>query len=688
MTKNRQPNRLIHEKSPYLLQHAYNPVDWFPWGDEAFEKAKNEDKPIFLSIGYSTCHWCHVMARESFEDDDIAALINTFFVPIKVDREERPDIDNIYMTVCQMMTGQGGWPLTILMTPEKRPFYAATYLPKKPRQGIPGIIDILQEAAVIWEHDRQYFLNVSENVTDTIKYRAKNKPGKLQEKTLEDAYFQLCREYDGKYGGFSPAPKFPLPHGLLFLLRYWKHTGEQQALEMVVKTLDCMSAGGIFDHVGFGFHRYSTDEKWLIPHFEKMLYDNALLAYTYLEAFQATGDKHYAQVAKQIFTYIKSSMTSPEGGFYSAEDADSEGVEGKFYAWTPEEIKDILGTFEGELFCKVYDITAEGNFEDKSIPNLIGTSVEKIAEQQGFTYEQLKEKLEGFRQKLFGEREKRVHPHKDDKILTAWNGLMIAALAKGARVLDDEQLTESASKAVDFIYNNLIRDDGRLMARYRDNHPAFLAYLDDYAFFIWGLLELYETTFDINYLEKARELCNEMIRLFWDEEQGGFFFYGSDSEELLIRPKEIYDSALPSGNSVAAYTLIKLSRLLGKTELDDKVEELFSISAQKVSVFPAAHTFLLLALLDFYFPGREVVITGDPKNEDTVKMISKLRSKYLTNTNVILNPTGEAGDKLRTMIPFLKGMNVINDKATLYVCKNFSCQSPITDINELDKLLE
>lgn len=671
------PNRLINEKSPYLLQHAYNPVDWFPWGQEAFEKAKAEDKPIFLSIGYSTCHWCHVMAHESFEDEEVAALLNKHYVSIKVDREERPDIDQIYMGVCQAMTGQGGWPLTIIMTPDKEPFFTGTYFPKKDRWGRAGLMDILGQIAGLWQKDREHIYDISRRVAEAVKKQSESRQGELGKHVVEEAFEQFNTRFDGEYGGFGSAPKFPAPHNLIFLLHYWKESGEKRALEMVEKTLGCMAQGGIYDHIGFGFHRYSTDRRWLVPHFEKMLYDNALLAVAFLEGYQATGNKKYKDVTEEVFTYIERDMTSPEGGFYSAEDADSEGVEGKFYVWTTEEVKRILGEEDGELFCRIYDMTDDGNFEGKNIPNLIKTAENGLPENV----------LQRCREKLFKEREKRPHPHKDDKILTSWNGLMIAALARGARVLQNEKYAIMAKKAVDFIFSKLVREDGRLLARYRDGEAAIPAYLDDYVFLAWGLLELYETTFDVGYLRKALELNRQMLDLFRDEEKGGLFFYGKDGEELLTRPKEIYDGAIPSGNSVAAYNMLKLSRITGDQNLEEHARRIFNAFAGEVILHPSAHSFLMTALQFALGASREIVIAGAIDADDTVEMIWKIHSLYLPDTVAIFHPVDNDGEQIWELIPFIKDMKPLEGKATAYICENFACRPPVMDIDEILKHL-
>jgi len=684
MSTDKRANRLIHEKSPYLLQHAYNPVNWYPWSNEAFDKAKQEDKPVLLSIGYSTCHWCHVMAKESFEDEEVADLLNKYFVSIKVDREERPDIDQIYMNACHAMTGQGGWPLTVFMTSSKEPFFAGTYFPKRGRWGRPGLIELIEQLSHMWERDKKSIISTGKKVTQVIQNQSDNVSGELDESSITEAYKDFERRFDEEYGGFGSSPKFPTPHNLIFLLRYWHKTKDRKAFKMVEKTLDNMAKGGIFDHVGFGFHRYSTDRKWKIPHFEKMLYDNALLAYVYTEAFEATSLKKYELVARKIFTYVLRDMSSAEGGFFSAEDADSEGEEGKFYVWSDDEVREILGEEDGNWFCDIYDISDEGNFEGMSIPNLIDSPF----------YESLDgdcesmEKAEQLREKLFLHRENRIHPHKDDKILTSWNGLMVAALAKGARVLKEDKLVEIAVDATKFIFAKLQRKDGRLFARYRDGHAAFLAYLDDYAFLVWGLLELYESTYDVEFLQKALEINRYMLELFRDEKQGGLFLSGIDSEKLIVRPKEIYDGALPSGNSVAALNLLKLSRITGDTNLSDIAQELFSAFAVSVSTHPSAHSFLLTALQFALWSSREIVIVGKENLTDTRAMLQRIRSFYMPNAITVLNPGGEEGEKVGKLIPFVKEMMPLEGKTTAYICENYICQSPTTDVEYLSRVLK
>ncbi|MFZ5640985.1 MAG: thioredoxin domain-containing protein [Bacillota bacterium] len=674
-TATRTSNRLINEKSPYLLQHAHNPVEWYPWGDEAFKKAKKEDKPVFLSIGYSTCHWCHVMERESFEDEEVATVLNEHFVSIKVDREERPDIDTIYMSVCQAMTGHGGWPLTVVMTPDKKPFFAGTYFPKNNARGMPGLISILQRIAHLWQNNKDELIASGDKIIEAVEtsYFAHNK-GEANREVLDRAFDYYEQNFDSRYGGFGRAPKFPTPHNLSFLLRYWKMTGDAAALEMVEKTLDAMYRGGIYDHIGFGFTRYSTDRQWLVPHFEKMLYDNALLAIAYLETYQATGKEQYARVAREIFTYVLRDMTSPEGAFYSAEDADSEGEEGKFYVWTPEEVKEVLGSEEGERFCRAFDITPRGNFEGKSIPNLIETGLVTGFGEAG--------------EKLFRHREKRVHPFKDDKILTAWNGLMITAMAFGARVLQDDRYAAAAEKAAQFIMGRLRREDGRLLARYRDGEAAYPAYVDDYAFLIWGLIELSQATFKPDFLKQALELNSDMLKFFWDEEHGGLYQYGSDAETLISRPKEIYDGAMPSGNSVAAVNLLRLARLTGDTGLEETAVKQLRAFGGTVSETPPGHAHFLMAVYLNETSPVEVTIVGDPGAADTREMVNQVKSGFRPETLLTVKATGKAGEELTQLAPYVAERQAVDGKATAYVCKDFACQAPVTNPQELARLLE
>ncbi len=680
-------NNLIHEKSPYLLQHAHNPVDWFAWGDEAFEKAKEENKPIFLSIGYSTCHWCHVMERESFEDEEVAAMLNEHFIAIKVDREERPDVDHIYMTVCQAMTGRGGWPLTIFMTPDKKPFFAGTYYPKTSRRGMPGLMDIFSQVVDKWENEHEKILESSNQIEEAVKPRFNQFVQEhVSEESLHKAYQQLEKNFDQVYGGFYQAPKFPTPHQYMFLLRYYKKTKSKEALQMVVKTLESMYRGGIYDHIGFGFARYSTDNSWLVPHFEKMLYDNALLAYTYLELYQVTKDTKYAEIAESIFTYVMRDMQDKQGGFYSAEDADSEGVEGKFYLWDKEEVLSILGEQTGELYCHVYDITEGGNFEGRNIPNLIDIQLEPVAEDYGMTLDELKETIDTARKKLFLEREKRIHPHKDDKILTSWNGLIIAAFAKGAQVLNKPEYSEAAEKAIQFVLNQLVSDTGRLLARYRDGEAKYLGYVDDYAFFIWGLIEQYEATYQTDYLKEALKLNEQLKELFWDKEKGGYFFYGRDAEDLLARPKEIYDGAMPSGNSVAALNILRLARITGNIELEEEAKKQLEAFAGSVKLHPSAYTYFLNASYFYLEQSKEIVIVGNEQDKGTMEMRDLLRGTFLPEA-VVLFRTDDNADVLGEVAPFTKDQKKLENKATAYVCENFACHAPTTSLEVFKKLI-
>jgi len=703
----RAQNRLIYEKSPYLLQHAENPVEWYPWGKEAFQAAKKDDKPIFLSIGYATCHWCHVMAHESFEDEEIAQVLNAYFIAIKVDREERPDIDKIYMSVCQAMTGRGGWPLSIFMTPEGKPFYAGTYFPKSSRMGILGFMDLLKQVASMWQKDRAHLLKASEEVTHAIQPRLDSSTSvfDLGLENLKKSYTQLEMTFDPSWGGFSTAPKFPTPHHLTFLLRWHKRSGDSRALKMVEKTLDAMRRGGIFDQIGFGFHRYSVDEKWLVPHFEKMLYDQALLAMAYTEAYQVTGNEKYAQAAHEIFTYVQRDMTSPHGGFYSAEDADSEGKEGLFYLWTPHEVKKYLGEKLGDLFCRFYNITKGGNFEEgrsishipmslqvfakkegSSIPHML-KAPQVFAKKEGMDLTKLETVLEGARDRLFDIRKKRVRPLKDDKILTSWNGLMIAAFAKGYQVFGDQAYADAARRAAGFILKNLRTTEGRLLRRYRQGDAAYPGYLDDYAFFVWGLIELYEATFEVSYLEEAIALNEAMINIFWDKQGGGLHFTGKGNESLITRSKEIYDGALPSGNSVAALNFLRLSRMTGNINLEQRAEQLIRAFSVQVTDQPMAYTQLLIALDFMIGPSQEIVVAGDPTRKNTQAMIHAVQRSFLPNKVLLLKSQGTEGKRLASLSPFVEAMSLINNQPTVYVCENYACKTPIKDLDALKAIL-
>ncbi|MCL2095345.1 MAG: thioredoxin domain-containing protein [Oscillospiraceae bacterium] len=687
------PNRLIDEKSPYLLQHAYNPVDWYPWRDEAFLKAKREDKPIFLSVGYSACHWCHVMERESFEDEEVAGILNKYFVCVKVDREERPDIDAVYMNAAQIISGGGGWPLSVFMDTDKRPIYAGTYFPKNGGFGGrgPGFTEILETLARLWRNSRQRLFDsgiavIEEmNKLNTPDIRRANANIDIDyEKIITKGCNQFKKIFDKEYGGFGNAPKFPSPHNLIFLIRYYYCKKDSEALEIAEKTLKSMYNGGIYDHIGFGFCRYSTDRTWLVPHFEKMLYDNALLALAYCEAYQCTKDLFYARAAEEIFEYIIRDMTSDinkgEGGFYNAEDADSEGIEGKFYIFAKEEAIKILGEKDGEKFCARYDITEEGNFEGENILNLIKSSAFDYGEYDG---EKSGEFFEGCRKKLFKYREKRVRPFKDDKITASWNGLMICALAYGGRVLNNKKYIDSARNAADFVLEKMTDRDGELFTRYRDGEAKFSGVSDDYAFMIWGLIELYQSTFDKIYLLAAYNLNKILIENFW--ENGALYLSGRKSEKLISRTREIYDGAVPSANSVSISNFIKLSRFFGEHRLEEMAVEIIRFFSENLGSAPYGHSFALCGLMHLEYLSREIIITGE--------LGDKYFIDYLSEINSVYNPfatIAHAGKDLAADIEFYGGYyNNYNtkNKSEVYICENSVCKPPVSSIGGLRESL-
>ncbi|UCF00954.1 MAG: thioredoxin domain-containing protein [Deltaproteobacteria bacterium] len=684
----RRKNRLSREKSHYLLQHAENPVDWYPWGAEAFDKAKKEDKPIFLSIGYSTCHWCHVMAHESFEDEEVGRILNEFFVAIKVDREERPDVDMVYMAVCQAITLKGGWPLSVFMTPDAKAFYAGTYFPKTGRMGMAGFIDMISHIANAWANDRGPLLEASEKITKGIQPRpSSGSMAELGLDTLQKGYDQLAQAFDPKWGGFGSAPKFPTPHNLTFLLRWHRRNGEANALHMVEKTLDNMRNGGIFDHIGYGFCRYSVDERWLVPHFEKMLYDQAMLTMAYTEAHQATGEARHGAVAAEILTYVLRDMTAPEGGFYTAEDADSEGEEGLFYVWTPTEIKEHLGKDLGDLFCRFYDIGPHGNFEDGRSILHTRIPMENFAARENMEVAELERLMEDARERLFMMRERRVHPLKDDKILTSWNGLMIAALAKAYKALGKQTYVDAAQGAAAFILDNLKKDGHRLFRRYRDGDVAYPGYLDDYSNFVWGLIELYEATFEASYLEEAINLNHTMIDLFWDETHDGFFYSGKDNEVLVKQSKEIYDGAIPSSNSVATLNLVRLSRITGDVELGRKAEQVAGTFAKRIKAYPSAYT-QFLAALDFIIgPSHEIVIVESQNGKSSSSIVEAIHRQFVPNTVLLLRPADGQRDRIVALAPFTKELRSQGDRPAVHICEHQSCQRTITEVDQIETAL-
>ncbi len=622
----RIPNRLINEKSPYLLQHAYNPVDWFPWGEEAFEKAVREDKPVFLSIGYSTCHWCHVMAHESFEDAAVAERLNREFISVKVDREERPDIDGVYMRACQTLTGSGGWPTSIFMTAEGKPFYAGTYFPKD------NFLSLLEAVADAWQNDRQSLLKSGDRLAAMLAQRVGN--GAASDDASIDGAVETFRQtFDAQYGGFGGAPKFPSPHNLMFLL--------YTAPELAEKTLQQMFLGGIFDHVGGGFSRYSTDRYWLVPHFEKMLYDNVLLAMTYLMAYENTGKELYRSVPERIFQYLKREMRAPDGGLFSAQDADSEGVEGKYYVFVPEEIKDLLGEVDGERFCRRYGITYEGNFEGKSIPNLLHAT-------------ERDDEVDAFLLRVYEYRKRRIPPHTDTKELTAWNALAAAAYAMAARILKDEAALHTACDLVDWIERELTEGDA-VFAGVTDGKRSGSGFLDDYAFYVFALIQLHQATLEEKYLSRAAGLMERAWGLFWDEEHGGFFFSGAGNEMLIARPKESWDGAIPSGNSVMAYNLSRLALLTQDGRFEERAKQQRRYMNGEAAEYPAGYGFYLYAAL----PVKKVVCVL--KNPEEIQSL-RIRSNWAFRvTNDPAYP-------------------LLNDKTTYYVCENETCQPPVSEI--------
>ena len=669
-------NHLANEQSPYLLKHADNPVDWYPWGKEAFKKARELDRPIFLSIGYSTCHWCHVMEHESFEDDSVAKLLNDSFISIKVDREELPEIDHVYMSVCQAMTGGGGWPLTIVMTPAKEPFFAGTYFPKDKRGGRSGLFQILPMIADAWSSKRQDIMTSVGQVKNYLdQLNSKPAGNNFSTELINRAYDQFRNGFDEEYGGFFRAPKFPSPHNLIFLMRYHHSFDNKIALEMATKTLKQMRLGGIYDHIGFGFHRYSTDRHWLVPHFEKMLYDQAMIAMAYTEAYHITGEDIYAQTAREIFTYVLRDMTASEGGFFSAEDADSEGEEGKFYIWTEQEIKEVLGEDYGKEFNDIFSITTPGNYRDESsgketrlnIPHLKNYNTNGSNE------------FESAREKLFNIREKRIHPLKDDKILTDWNGLMIAALAKAAIVLDEPVYLDAAEKAAEFVLHSISKGE-RLLKRYRNGVAALDAHLDDYAFMAWGLLELYEATFATKYLSQALDLMNIMVEDFWDDKNGGFFLGSDQSEKLIVRSKTAYDGAIPSGNSVAVMNMVKLTRITGNTNWAELAEKTIRAFSEDVNRAPTGYTLMLTGFMFDTQNSKEIVIVGDSRNRNTTKFLHTIRASYAPHKVLLFKDTSVSDNRLEQLANWTSTQNSINGKPTAYVCKNFACNQPTSDL--------
>ena len=656
-------NRLSTERSPYLLQHAENPVDWRPWGPEVFEEAKRTDKPVLLSIGYSTCHWCHVMAHESFEDETVAQAVNAAFLPVKVDREERPDVDAVYMAACLAMNGSGGWPLTVLLTPDQKPFWAGTYLPKD------QLLHLLRKAARLWREDRAGVLATGDTLTAHLQQEGQTRPGTPSRELVRQAVSQFAQSYDERWGGFGAAPKFPTPHNLIFLLRYAQLAKEEHAREMALHTLNNMYRGGLFDHVGGGFSRYSTDQHWLVPHFEKMLYDNALLALAYTEAFQHTRCPIYGEITRRTLDYVLRELSGPQGGFCCGQDADSDGVEGKYYALTPDELAQALGGVDGLRFCQWYGITPEGNFEGKSIPNLLGQS----------QFDQDPEDMAALREQMYAYRLSRTALHRDNKVLTAWNGLVMAALARAGLVLDEPWYLDAARQTAEFLAEKLTTSDGRLLARWRDGDAAHPGKLDDYAFLAYGLLELYSATFDASYLTRAVGLADCLLKLFFDGERGGFYPYASDGEQLLTRTKEAYDGAMPSGNSIAALVLFRLSRLTGEMRWREAADLQLSWLAGAAEGYPAGHSFAMLACLEELWPTAELVITAQKPPEELRGFLREAPRLGLT----VLVKTQENAGTLAALAPFTKDYPIPAQGAQYYLCQGGACAQPVDSIPEL-----
>jgi uncharacterized protein len=672
-------NALIHETSPYLLQHAHNPVDWLPWGEAAFEAARTRDMPILLSVGYSACHWCHVMERESFENPTIAALMNQHFICIKVDREERPDVDSVYMNAVQVMTGQGGWPMTVFMTPNGKPFYGGTYFPPEDRYGRPGFPRVLQSLSDTWQNRRDDILANANDLTNHLQNLERNKPAsEINTGVLEKAFQTMESNFDPKYGGFGGAPKFPNPGTLEFLAQYHHRTKDPNALEMLTTTLDGMAQGGMYDQIGGGFARYSTDERWLVPHFEKMLYDNAQLVVTYLHAYQITQDFKYRLIVLQTLTYVRREMTDSSGGFYSAQDADSEGVEGKFFVWSQVEIRDVLGD-DSRLFELAYGVTEHGNWEHSNVLTRALTD-EQIAAQFELELEDVQDSIEASIIKLFVAREKRIKPSLDDKILTSWNGLMLKAFALAARVSGSKRNLQIAENNVQFVKTHLFKN-GRLLHTHKNGISKIDGMLEDYAFYALGLLELYRTTFKREHLEFAIELTSIALELFSDP-NGGFFDTPKDGEKLIVRPKGYFDSAVPSGNGAMAMLLIELSRLTGKHEWEQLALEPIKHMLEVMHRQPTGFGSLLQALEAHASPMREIAIIGNTEQDDTKALLNVLDSRFLPHVAVVAAPAGES------YLPVLEQREMIDGNATAYVCENLACQLPVNTPEELEKLLQ
>lgn len=683
--KPKYTNRLIHETSPYLKQHAHNPVDWYPWGGEALKESREKDKPILLSIGYSACHWCHVMEHESFENEAIARLMNENFVCIKVDREERPDLDDIYMKAVQLMTGQGGWPMTTFLTPDGEPFYGGTYYPPEDRGGMPGFPRVLESVAHAYRARKEEVKKNARELTQSVRASEMLRPSKdiLARQLVKNGARALLRFHDPVNGGFGNAPKFPHALDLMLLLRAHRLTQDEAFLSCVELTLRKMAEGGVYDQLGGGFHRYSVDEQWFIPHFEKMLYDNALLTRAYLETFQVTGRGFYKDMAEDILRYVMREMTHEEGGFYSAQDADSEGEEGKFFAWTPAAIKKILGEKDGEFFCRVFDVENFGNFEHGTSVLRLKEPLELLAHRENVLFTEFNEKIMRLKEKLFAEREKRVKPGLDDKILTSWNGLMLSAFSLAYQVLGDETYLKTAEKCARFFKDKMMRE-GKLLHTYKEGQAKLNAYLDDYTFLTAGFLDLYEACYDITWLEQARALAEKTSMLFWDNEKDGLFFTSHDHEKLIARQKNFIDNVVPSGNSVAALNFLRLWCYTGNDTFYNKAQNTLRLFHDLMQNSPSACA-LMLCALDFYLePPKEVVVAGKSNDEQTQSMLKELRKRFLPN-----KVTAVADDEMSgSAFALLKGKTPLNRKPTAYICTGGTCKNPVNGITAFISLLE
>ncbi len=688
MNAERFTNRLIHETSPYLVQHAHNPVDWYPWGEEALEKARGEDKPIFLSIGYSACHWCHVMEHESFESEEIAAIMNAHFVNIKVDREERPDLDEIYMNAVQMMTGSGGWPMSVFLTQEGVPFYGGTYFPPENQYGRPGFSEVLLAVSRHYRENQEKVGEMAGKLMEGLERlaRLRTSEGELDADLPPAAFSRIAQNFDEVNGGFGSQPKFPSTMNLSVCLREYARTENARALDMVKLTLEKMAGGGIYDQLGGGFHRYSVDERWLVPHFEKMLYDNALLAKLYLEAYQATGDATMQRIVRETLEYVTREMTDPEGGFYSTQDADSEGEEGKFFVWDPEEVEALLGKEDAPLFDRYFDISPEGNFEHgKSILN-VPVGLEELARFLKVDESRVADGVARGRKTLFEAREERVKPGRDEKVQVNWNGLMISAFASAYQVLGEPAYLEAAERAARFILERMRTEEGGLLHTYKDGRARFDGYQDDYAFLINALVDLCQATFEVAWLKAAKELTQTMIDRFWDEAEGGFFFTGKDHEALIVRSKNPYDNAIPSGNSVGAMALMRLGALLGREDFREKAEGTLKLFQPFMRETPSGFGQMVCALDFFLQRPVEIVVVGPLQASDTQRLLGAVRARWLPN-HVVAHCDREGQEEAVAMIPQLADKKQVDGKPTAYVCRDLTCSAPVTEVEALEALL-